>query len=409
MLSRAPSPPARARTVLELAVRDTGIGIPQDRMDRLFAVLQPGRRVDDAPLRRHRARARDLAAPRRADGRDDVGGERGGRGLDVPHRARRSRRPRCRPASRPATGCPQLAGKRILVVDDNATNREIVIRHARSWGMEPRGRRAPLEALALIERRRAVRRRRARHADAGDGRARAGARDPQHRDGRELPLRAPHVARPAAAGAQRRRSSARSSRSRSRPRSSTTRCVAAARRAASRSREVAEPAPDGDRPAASSLRILLAEDNAVNQKVALRAARAARLPRRRGLERARGARGARAAAVRRRADGRADAGAGRPRRHRAGSASAGRPETRPRIIAMTANAHARGSRGVLRRRDGRLRREADPARRSWPRRWSARRRSGTATSGRTRRPQPRRARARRACEELGGDDVPRRR
>ncbi len=42
-------------------------------------LLQPGRRLDDAPLRRHRARPRDLEAPRRADGRDDAGRERAGR------------------------------------------------------------------------------------------------------------------------------------------------------------------------------------------------------------------------------------------------------------------------------------------------------------------------------------------
>ena len=36
-------------------------------------VVQPGRRIDLAPLRRHRARPRDLEAHRRADGRHDVG------------------------------------------------------------------------------------------------------------------------------------------------------------------------------------------------------------------------------------------------------------------------------------------------------------------------------------------------
>ena len=46
---------------------------------------------------------------------------------------------------------PQLAGKRILVVDDNATNREIVARHARSWGMEAVAIASPSEALARIE------------------------------------------------------------------------------------------------------------------------------------------------------------------------------------------------------------------------------------------------------------------
>ena len=50
------------------------------------------------------------------------------------------------------TALPQLVGKRILIVDDNATNREIVVRHVRSWGMEAMADRAsPSEALTLIE------------------------------------------------------------------------------------------------------------------------------------------------------------------------------------------------------------------------------------------------------------------
>ena len=166
-------------------------------------VVQPGRRLDDAPLRRHRARARDLEAPGRADGRDDVGRERGGRGstfhielaaaeADVPSAARRSTA-RCR--SSPASA--------LLVVDDNATNREIVSRQARSWGMEAVAVGAPSEALALIERGRAVRRRRARHGrcrrwTGSSSRARSGATASE----RELPLAARHVARPAAAGAR---------------------------------------------------------------------------------------------------------------------------------------------------------------------------------------------------------------
>ena len=51
----------------------------------------------------------------------------------------------------PDDALPHLAGKRMLVVDDNATNREIVSRHGQYWGMEPVAVEFPSEALSLIE------------------------------------------------------------------------------------------------------------------------------------------------------------------------------------------------------------------------------------------------------------------
>ena len=141
---------------LEFAVRDTGVGIPRGTDGQAVRVLQPGRRLDHSPLRRYRARARDLEASRRADGRDDVGGERGGQGIDLPHRPPRgSGRGADSRAARSAL--PQLAGKRILVVDDNATNREIVARHARSWGWRPwRSRPPPRRSLGSRKARRST-------------------------------------------------------------------------------------------------------------------------------------------------------------------------------------------------------------------------------------------------------------
>ena len=47
---------------------------------------------------------------------------------------------------------PDLAGKRLLIVDDNATNRQLVARYARSWGMVTRETANPLEALDWIRR-----------------------------------------------------------------------------------------------------------------------------------------------------------------------------------------------------------------------------------------------------------------
>ncbi|HEX9092032.1 MAG TPA: response regulator, partial [Anaerolineales bacterium] len=45
---------------------------------------------------------------------------------------------------------PQLRGKRVLVVDDNATNRRILQLQTQTWGMQPRECATPAEALEIL-------------------------------------------------------------------------------------------------------------------------------------------------------------------------------------------------------------------------------------------------------------------
>jgi CheY-like chemotaxis protein/HPt (histidine-containing phosphotransfer) domain-containing protein len=133
---------------LRIAVRDTGIGIPQDRMDRLFTSFS---QVDTSTTRRYGGTGLGLAISQRLvelmGGRIWVESEQGeGSTFHIDLTAEE--------AEVPARIVPedglQLAGKRILVVDDNATNREIVIRHARQWEMEPVPVASSSDALALI-------------------------------------------------------------------------------------------------------------------------------------------------------------------------------------------------------------------------------------------------------------------
>jgi CheY-like chemotaxis protein len=165
-----------------------------------------------------------------------------------------------------ADALPRLAAKRILVVDDNATNREIISRQVRSWGMVPVAVERPSEALALVE--------------AGE-RFDVAALDllmPEmdglelarelrhHQEGRALPL----LLLTSLSGLPQARTANDFAAQLAKPvKASQLYNALLAVLAASAQELWAGPSRDGG-PAVSPLRILLAEDNAVNQRVALR-------------------------------------------------------------------------------------------------------------------------------------------
>jgi PAS domain S-box-containing protein len=135
---------------VELAVRDTGIGIPPDGLTRLFTSFS---QVDASTTRRFGGTGLGLAISKRLV--ELMGGT-----IAVESEQQKGSTFRITlpvaAAEVPAKvatgdGLAHLTGKRILIVDDNATNREIVTRHAHSWEMEPVAIERPANALELIE------------------------------------------------------------------------------------------------------------------------------------------------------------------------------------------------------------------------------------------------------------------
>mgnify|MGYP005846491395 CR=1 FL=1 len=124
------------RAVLHFSVRDTGSGIPEDKREMIFRAFTQG---DTSPTRRHGGAGLGLAICARLvqlmGGRIWVESEMG-RGSTF-HFTARFPLARMEPAASPPMRTDSLCGIRVLICDDNATNRRILEELARHWGMLP--------------------------------------------------------------------------------------------------------------------------------------------------------------------------------------------------------------------------------------------------------------------------------
>ena len=125
------TPPGAGR--LHIAVEDTGIGIAPDKLDAVFGSFT---QADASTTRQFGGTGLGLAISKRLV--EMMGGEIGvtsepgvGSTFSFSVAVGAVEAP---PPARPAPDA--LAGRRLLVVDDNAVNREIVTHLARRWGME---------------------------------------------------------------------------------------------------------------------------------------------------------------------------------------------------------------------------------------------------------------------------------
>jgi PAS domain S-box-containing protein len=134
-----------------LSVRDTGIGIPDDRLETLFESFT---QVDASTTRRYGGTGLGLAISRRLA--EAMGGRiwadsRLGEGSTFRVTVVAAEAPRpVRPYEGDAVAL--LAEKRVLVVDDNATNRQIARAYLESWGMLVRETESPRDAIEWVRR-----------------------------------------------------------------------------------------------------------------------------------------------------------------------------------------------------------------------------------------------------------------
>ncbi len=150
-----PAMPPPASLVLHFAVADTGIGIPPDRLGRIF---QSFSQVDASTTRKYGGTGLGLVICKRLS--EMMGGRLWVESAGLPGKgAAFNFTIQAEPVAMPVvtrqellSSQPQLAGKRILAVDDNDTNRRILMLQTRSWGMMARDTRSPREALEWIRR-----------------------------------------------------------------------------------------------------------------------------------------------------------------------------------------------------------------------------------------------------------------
>jgi GAF domain-containing protein/CheY-like chemotaxis protein/tetratricopeptide (TPR) repeat protein len=144
---------AQGRASLAFAVRDTGIGLTEEAMGRLF---QSFSQADSSTTRKYGGTGLGLAISRRLaelmGGRMWAQSDGPGKGstfhftIEVPTAQASPSR------TRDFVGLqPEIQDKRVLVVDDNATNRRVLELQTAKWGMQSRATERPAEALRWID------------------------------------------------------------------------------------------------------------------------------------------------------------------------------------------------------------------------------------------------------------------
>jgi CheY-like chemotaxis protein/two-component sensor histidine kinase len=134
---------------LRFAVRDTGMGIPADKLDRLFKSFS---QVDSSITRNFGGTGLGLAISQRLVelmggriGVESTPGQGSTFSFEIPYAATN-----CPPRTSLGDGT-ELVGRRLLIVDDNASNRRILANQTRGWGMDTQAVASGVEALQLID------------------------------------------------------------------------------------------------------------------------------------------------------------------------------------------------------------------------------------------------------------------
>jgi PAS domain S-box-containing protein len=134
---------------IHFAVSDTGIGIPKDRLYRLFESFS---QTDSSMTRKYGGTGLGLAISKRLsqmmNGTMWVESE-VDKGSTFHIRIQAMESPSI-PKRHFHRKLPQLVGKRVLVVDDNPMNRFVLTHQLESWGIEPWGVGSAREALDLL-------------------------------------------------------------------------------------------------------------------------------------------------------------------------------------------------------------------------------------------------------------------
>jgi len=138
--------------VLRVLVKDTGIGIPADRLDCLF---KPFSQVDASTTRKYGGTGLGLRISKQLV--ELMGGEIGvtskqGEGSEFWFTVKLGSVDQPAMLAKRLRAIPSLNGLRVLIVDDNGTNREILMQQLSAWGLTPEAVCSADEALVAMRR-----------------------------------------------------------------------------------------------------------------------------------------------------------------------------------------------------------------------------------------------------------------